>query len=249
VLTALLLTVVLAVGAVLNSAYAASTPLGVAHRGSQEGCRWTENTIRAFRNCGDAADAIEVDLRLSKNRIPVFIHDATLDRTTTATGRVDARNFGVLRKIPTADGIGRIPSLKVIRNHIDASGQTVFIDVKQYPTAEGWSRIVNQLGPVRSKVIFMSAKDMKYVKKAKGLGFKVAHYSWAYQPVPTVSQVRAYGDYMWRTPLTDAQADTFDDAGIRMIRGGTSWDSFTAQGAWAVNTDFIDSFMDWRSTR
>ncbi|MCK7478815.1 MAG: hypothetical protein M0C28_16645 [Candidatus Moduliflexus flocculans] len=37
------------------------------------------------------ADGIELDVRLSRDGVPVVMHDPTLDRTTDATGPVDAR--------------------------------------------------------------------------------------------------------------------------------------------------------------
>jgi Glycerophosphoryl diester phosphodiesterase family len=233
-------------------ASAASGPLGIAHRGSTADCPWTENTFRAFRRCAAVADMLEVDLRLSKDGRPVVIHDRTLDRTTTATGRVGRRTFRALRRIPTADGVGRIPSLETLANEIRHSGRMVAIDVKVYPAAKGWRIISEQLGPVRSKVIFFSARHNRYITKAKAHGFAAAHYSWPDQPVPTVAQVRRYGRYVWRGPLTDAQVARFHEAGVRTIRRSNSparWEQFARQDAWAVNTDRVDDYTAWRASR
>ena len=60
----------------------------IAHRGLSEW--YPENTLIAFEQailCG--ADAIEMDVRLSKDNIPVVIHDETLERTTCGLGQVD----------------------------------------------------------------------------------------------------------------------------------------------------------------
>ncbi|HSK96654.1 MAG TPA: glycerophosphodiester phosphodiesterase family protein [Euzebyales bacterium] len=235
-----------------TSASAATHPLGIAHRGSSANCAWTENTVHAFDRCATEADMLEVDLRMSMDGRPVIIHDATLDRTTTAAGRVAERSFSRLRQIPTADGVGRIPSLKVLANIISRSGRMVAIDVKVYPGAKGWRILNSQLGPVRSHVILFSARHNKYIAKAKANGFAAAHYSWPDQPVPTVVQVRRYGDYIWRGPLTDDQVATFHGAGIRTIRRSnspTAWERFARQRAWAVNTDRIDHYIRWRQGR
>jgi glycerophosphoryl diester phosphodiesterase len=243
------------VGALLllpTAASAASGPLGIAHRGTTADCPWTENTVRAFSHCAGAADMLEVDLRLSGDGRPVIFHDATLDRTTTASGRVAGRTFAALRRIPTADGVGRIPSLAVLVEALRRSGQMVAIDVKVYPGAKGWEILRQRLGPLRSRVIFFSARHNKFITKAKAHGFAAAHFSWPDEPVPTVAQVRRYGDYIWRGPLTDAQVATFHDAGIRMIRRSnspTAWERFARQGAWAVNSDRVDDYMAWRSAR
>src|ERR1044072_6078360 len=62
------------------------TPLILGHRGSSATA--PENTLAAFsQSIRDRADGIEFDVRLSRDGIPVVIHDATLKRT----GRIDRR--------------------------------------------------------------------------------------------------------------------------------------------------------------
>jgi glycerophosphoryl diester phosphodiesterase len=63
-------------------------PVAIAHRG---GARLRpENTLAAMTHAQTfGVDAIECDVRLSADGEPVVIHDATLDRTTDATGPVD----------------------------------------------------------------------------------------------------------------------------------------------------------------
>ncbi len=48
-----------------------------------------KNTLEAFREAiANGADMIETDVRLTRDRVPVLMHDETIDRTTDATGRV-----------------------------------------------------------------------------------------------------------------------------------------------------------------
>lgn len=55
-------------------------PLIIAHRGSSHHA--PENTLAAFRLAiSDAADGIELDVRLAADGVPVCIHDADLQRT------------------------------------------------------------------------------------------------------------------------------------------------------------------------
>lgn len=57
-----------------------STPLIIGHRGAS--ATTPENTLAAFsRALNDGADGIEFDVRLSRDRVPVVIHDASLKRT------------------------------------------------------------------------------------------------------------------------------------------------------------------------
>lgn len=75
-----------------------SRPLVFAHRG---GCALgPENTLAAF-DCGLAAgaDGLELDVHLSADGEVVVCHDATLDRTTNATGPVAAHTAAELARL------------------------------------------------------------------------------------------------------------------------------------------------------
>ncbi len=75
--------------------FAPPLPRLIAHRGGS-GTR-PENTLAAFRAAVEAgAEMVELDLHLSADRIPVVIHDATLDRTTAARGAVALRTAAEL---------------------------------------------------------------------------------------------------------------------------------------------------------
>jgi glycerophosphoryl diester phosphodiesterase len=64
-----------------------SLPLILAHRGASAYA--PENTIAAFRLAHElGADGIELDVQLTRDKIPVVIHDDTVERTTNGKGRV-----------------------------------------------------------------------------------------------------------------------------------------------------------------
>ncbi|HEX8355298.1 MAG TPA: glycerophosphodiester phosphodiesterase family protein [Pyrinomonadaceae bacterium] len=64
-------------------------PLVIGHRGASAYA--PENTHAAFRMAmDDAADGIELDVRLARDGVPVVIHDATLDRTALVRGEVES---------------------------------------------------------------------------------------------------------------------------------------------------------------
>lgn len=58
----------------------------VGHRGARAVC--PENSISALKVGMKCADFVEIDIRLTKDGIPVILHDATLDRTTDGNGPV-----------------------------------------------------------------------------------------------------------------------------------------------------------------
>jgi glycerophosphoryl diester phosphodiesterase len=78
--------------------FAASRPLVFAHRGGSGLA--PENTIMAFETgVALGADGLELDVRLSRDGVVVVHHDASLDRTTDARGRVDARDAAELARV------------------------------------------------------------------------------------------------------------------------------------------------------
>ena len=69
----------------------------IAHRGLSSLA--PENTLEAFQQAIDlGADYIELDVRTTKDDSLVVIHDATIDRTCTASGAINELPFNTLRK-------------------------------------------------------------------------------------------------------------------------------------------------------
>jgi len=75
-------------------------PVVIAHRGASAVA--PENTLAAF-NLAVAlnADAVELDVKLSKDSVPVVMHDATVDRTTDGKGRVADLTLADLKSLDT----------------------------------------------------------------------------------------------------------------------------------------------------
>jgi len=71
--------------------------LNIAHRGASSLA--PENTIPAFDKALEiGVDGLEFDVQLSKDNIPVIIHDESLDRTTTGQGPVKDHALAELKK-------------------------------------------------------------------------------------------------------------------------------------------------------
>lgn len=69
-----------------------------AHRGGA--ALAPENTLAAFAHAlALGSDGLECDVRLSRDGVPVVIHDKTLDRTTDAAGPVSALSADELRAV------------------------------------------------------------------------------------------------------------------------------------------------------
>ncbi|MFG1419193.1 glycerophosphodiester phosphodiesterase family protein [Xanthobacter sp. V0B-10] len=87
----------------------------VAHRGLHDAASGiVENTPSAVDAAVRAGFAIEVDLQLSADGVPMVFHDSTLERLTTAEGPLRARTAAQLQALPfraTADRMMRLDDL------------------------------------------------------------------------------------------------------------------------------------------
>lgn len=76
--------------------------LKIGHRGAKG--HVAENTLASFQKAIDlGVDMIELDIQLSLDKVPMVIHDTTVDRTTSSTGLVTDYSAKELQKlgIPT----------------------------------------------------------------------------------------------------------------------------------------------------
>ncbi|WP_292366154.1 MULTISPECIES: glycerophosphodiester phosphodiesterase [unclassified Methanoculleus] len=80
----------------------------IGHRGAR--ALGPENTLLALRRGMACADLVEVDVRLTRDGIPVAIHDATVDRTTDGTGPVKGYTLEDIKRLDTGEG-ETIPTL------------------------------------------------------------------------------------------------------------------------------------------
>jgi glycerophosphoryl diester phosphodiesterase len=133
------------------SAPAAAAPGIHAHRGGSvlDGrATYPENTLPAFRHAVREGYVLELDVKLTRDGVPVVIHDATLDRTTPCTGEVRDRTRAQLASCPT-DVLGSpgsgfatrpaakkepIPTLAQVLALARAEGAVVNLEIKNVPT-------------------------------------------------------------------------------------------------------------------
>ncbi len=103
---------------------------------------YPENTMPSFRAALEAGvDQIETDVRITKDGYLVLIHDATADRTTDGTGRVDEMTLAELQALDAGIKKGeqfrgtRVPLfsdlLDLVKDHPTI---TIDVELKEYPT-------------------------------------------------------------------------------------------------------------------
>ena len=107
-------------------------PIIFAHRGAS--AHAPENTLAAFELAlAHGADAIELDAKLSSDGHVIVIHDATVDRTTGARGRVKDLSLADLRALNAGSFFSanftteKIPLLEEV---FEALGKRLFINVE-----------------------------------------------------------------------------------------------------------------------
>ena len=81
----------------LTELFETSDIVWTAHRGAS--FEDAENTLSGFRRAVAAgADMIEFDVRMSRDGVPVILHDKTIDRTSDGTGRPEEWTLAELKK-------------------------------------------------------------------------------------------------------------------------------------------------------
>lgn len=102
-------------------------PLVVGHAGAAGEA--PANTLAGVRACLDAGcEAMEVDVRLSADGVPVLLHDETLDRTTSLRGPVRAYTFAELQRADAGGG-EPVPGLRQVLEAV-AGNLVVWCELK-----------------------------------------------------------------------------------------------------------------------
>ncbi|BBN99871.1 glycerophosphodiester phosphodiesterase [Sporolactobacillus terrae] len=119
-------------------------PLVGAHRGAS--AYFPENTLLSFMKAKEmGADYIELDVHLSKDEVPVIMHDAHLDRTTNGKGKLRDFTLAELKQLDAGCKFGKpfpkqeIPTLQEALNWAKGSiGVSIELkqDIEKYPNLE-----------------------------------------------------------------------------------------------------------------
>jgi glycerophosphoryl diester phosphodiesterase len=131
---------------------AGAAPYIHAHRGGPlvDGePRFGENTMPAFRDSARRGFVLELDAKLTADRVPVVFHDATLDRVSDCAGRIAAKTYAELRACrvdilgtegnfkqlgPGDPRLARIPTLARLLRLLRRTGARANIEIKNQPT-------------------------------------------------------------------------------------------------------------------
>lgn len=91
-----------------------------AHRGLHDNTSDApENSLAAFQKAVDAGYGIELDIQLTKDRIPVVFHDYTLERVCGVKGNVKDFTYGELRQFHLFRSEEHIPKFEDVLKLVD----------------------------------------------------------------------------------------------------------------------------------
>jgi len=144
-------------------------PLWIAHRGG--GAAAPENTLAAIRT-GAAAGfrMVEFDVMLSRDGVPLLIHDETLERTTDGAGLVCEHDFAALQRLDAGSWHGpafageRLPALEQALDLLLALDLDANIEIKpargfEQATGETAARLIAARWPAERRPPLLSSFD------------------------------------------------------------------------------------------
>lgn len=119
------------VGAVLVAGVAsAEVPQVIAHRGGSK--EQDQNTLAALQNSyAKGVRGFEIDVRLTKDRRIVLMHDDTIEKLTTGKGRVEDMTAAELAQIRTKKSGQPLPYLDEVFDFLkDKEGAFIQVEIK-----------------------------------------------------------------------------------------------------------------------
>ncbi|RKS01492.1 glycerophosphodiester phosphodiesterase family protein [Flavobacterium sp. 102] len=121
--------------------------LKIGHRGAKGHA--DENTLDSFQKAIDlGVDMIELDIQLSIDKVPMVIHDTTVDRTTSSIGLVTDYSAKELRKlgIPTLRDV-----FELVHNQCEIN-----IEIKVFSATQGVLDLIDQNIFDKNKILISS---------------------------------------------------------------------------------------------
>ena len=126
---------------------------------------YPENCIETFENTlSHMPSFFEIDPQMTRDSVIVLMHDATIDRTTTGTGKVSDYTYAELQQFFLKDREGNVTTYKIptLEECIAWSqGKTILnLDIKDVPL-EVMSQFINRLAPANVMYTVRNAKQAR----------------------------------------------------------------------------------------
>jgi glycerophosphoryl diester phosphodiesterase len=126
--------------------------LKIGHRGAK--AYEPENTLRSFKRAIElGANAVELDVRKTKDNKIVVIHDAEVDKTTNGTGKVNELTLEEIKQFVTDKG-EKILALEEALEFLDKQVK-ILVELKETGIEETVLRLIQEKG-LEENVIIVS---------------------------------------------------------------------------------------------
>ena len=115
----------------------------IAHRGLHDE-QVPENTMPAFEAAIEAGYPIEIDVQLTKDKVPVVFHDDKLDRLTGLKKRVTGVKFADLQRLRIGGTEHSVPTFKEFLEFV-AGRVPILVELKRNRGSKGLERAVIEM--------------------------------------------------------------------------------------------------------
>ncbi|WP_100371867.1 glycerophosphodiester phosphodiesterase [Bacillus sp. FJAT-45037] len=199
-----------------------------AHRGSS--VNHPENTMAAFEAAYEVgADGIEFDVQLSQDLVPIVIHDATLDRTTSGRGLVSKHCIEELKRLDAGEWFApnfreeRIPTLEEVL--IWATDKHVMLNIELKESVHQREQMIKTVIPLikeyqlESSVILSSFDHVlisKLQRVAPGIETAVIVTAALFEPEHYIKQLGVTGYHFKSNYLLEQEAKKLINQGIQI---------------------------------
>ncbi|MGB9718046.1 MAG: glycerophosphodiester phosphodiesterase [Thermoproteota archaeon] len=124
--------------------------LKIGHRGAR--FYEPENTLRSFRKALElGVDAVELDVRRTRDGELVVIHDAEVDRTTNGKGLVSELTLEEIKSLDAGKG-EKIPTLEEVLSFLDKKVK-ILMELKETGIEDAVLKLVHEKGLEKNVVI------------------------------------------------------------------------------------------------
>jgi len=130
--------------------------LKIGHRGAR--AYEPENTLRSFRKAMElGVDAVELDVRRTKDGKVVVIHDAKVDKTTNGKGSVSELTLNEIKQLVTEKG-EKVPTLEEALDFLDRKVK-ILMELKETGFEKEVLRQIRERGLENNVVIVSFLED------------------------------------------------------------------------------------------
>ncbi|MCO4781119.1 MAG: hypothetical protein KC646_02250 [Candidatus Cloacimonetes bacterium] len=197
--------------------------LNIAHRGSSLVC--PENTIASFQAATlEGSDYLEIDVRLTKDKQVIIMHDRKINRTSNQKGRIRKYTLEQLKRLDIGSWFHsdfkdqRISTLEEILDLFDTQG--IIVDVKELAIEK---YVVSILEQYAHRDIIISSFHWVILKKFKKLNPKLnlailipRKFGWR-RKFKKAKKLQLYSIHIEQSILNQDMVNTAHTLGLKII--------------------------------